>query len=196
MTERFEQAIAAIDAEHAKDPRAADSGEPPELAYARRMTHWLERLYPNAPEPLRLAVRAQHIRRWEIRREDYEEGRDGYIRWRNHLKRHHARLTSEILENCGYGDETTTRVRDLLRKRGVKSDPDTQALEDAACLVFLETMLEDFAARHPKEKVASIVAKTWRKMSSRAQETALDLPAAEKLGAIMGADWQSRMPTD
>lgn len=184
MTDRFERAIAAIDAEHAKDPRAGEGGDPPELAYAKAMTAWLDRLYPDASEPLRLAVRAQHIRRWEIPRDGYEEGRDGYIRWRSHLKRHHARITADILENQGYDEATIARVRDLLRKRGLKSDPGTQALEDAACMVFLDTMLDGFAARHPQEKVASILTKTWGKMSAKAQETAMQLPVAETVRSL------------
>ncbi len=64
-------AIRAIDAANADDPNTEIAGGerlPKELLYGRRMSTWLEQLEPRAPEPLRLAVRAQHIRRWEIPR--------------------------------------------------------------------------------------------------------------------------------
>ena len=58
-----------------------------------------------------------------------------------------------------------------------------QALEDAACLVFLESEIGAFATAHstyPREKFIAILRKTWRKMSPAAREAALglDLPAA------------------
>ena len=58
-----------------------------------------------------------------------------------------------------------------------------EALEDAACLVFLENEIEDFAAQHadyPREKFVDIIRKTWKKMSPRGQELAqtIALPPA------------------
>src|SRR3972149_6054023 len=82
MGKRFEEAIARFDAVHAEDPARDASGQPKELVYARRMSAWLEKLAPGASEPLRLAARCQHIRRWEIRRSDYAEGATGYRKWR------------------------------------------------------------------------------------------------------------------
>lgn len=184
---RFDRAIAEIDRANRDDPRTEwfdGAPVPRELAYARRMTRWLEALYPDASEALRLAARAQHVRRWEIPRADYPEGRDGYIRWRTHLKRHHARVAGEILERAGYEAETIGRVQDLLRKKGVKSDPETQALEDVACLVFLENAFADFADKHDPEKIVAILQKTWRKMSPTGQAAALNLdmpPSAREL---------------
>jgi hypothetical protein len=64
------------------------------------------------------------------------------------------------------------------RNLGLKTNPGTQALEDAACLVFLENEISAFAVQHaqyPREKFVDIVRKTWRKMSQRAQELALTL---------------------
>lgn len=175
---RFDLAIAAIDRANRDDPRTEwydGAPVPRELAYARRMTRWLETLYPDASEPLRLAARAQHIRRWEIDRADYPEGRDGYIRWRSHQKRHHAQVAEALLREAGYDDATVARVCDLLRKKGVKTDPETQALEDVACLVFLENYFADFANKHDPDKIVRILQKTWRKMSEEGQEAALNL---------------------
>ncbi len=63
-----------------------------------------------------------------------------------------------------------------------RGDPETQTLEDAACLVFLETELAEFSARHDEAKIVDILRKTWRKMSANAREAALglDLPAPLK----------------
>lgn len=179
--DRFARAIAAIDRVNGEDPRTEwldGAPVPSGLAYGRRMTAWIERLRPDAGEALRLAARAQHIRRWDIPRESFPEGREGYLRWRTRLKRHHARITAALLEEAGYDAATIRRVRDLLRKRGVKSDPETQTLEDAACLVFLENGLSEFAGGRDPDRVVRILRKTWDKMSDdgRAAALQLDLP--------------------
>ena len=41
---------------------------------------------------------------------------------------------------------TIARVQALIRREGLGSDPDTQLVEDAACLVFIETQLVTTAA--------------------------------------------------
>ena len=53
----------------------------------------------------------------------------------------------------GYSEEDAERVADLLLKKNLKSNPETQALEDVACLVFLEHYLEPFAAKHSEGTV-------------------------------------------
>src|SRR5581483_1056749 len=61
---RFFEAIKRIDAANAEDPNrgSVDGREAPaELLYGQRMTRWLDRLEPQASEPLRLAVRSQHL---------------------------------------------------------------------------------------------------------------------------------------
>jgi hypothetical protein len=171
---RFAAAIAAIDAVNAEDPArepapGAASGEtaPSALLYGQRMSAWLLRLAPDAPEELRLAARAQHIARWKIPRSDYPTGRDGYLAWRTKLAQFHAEMAGKILAQAGYGAETIARVGNLLRKRGLKRDEDVQTLEDAACLVFLETQFAAFAAKHPDDKIVDILRKTAVKMSPR-----------------------------
>ena len=133
----FAAAIAAFDEANRADPTLVDvAGEkaPKELVYARQMTGWLIRLAPDASEALRLAVRAQHIRRWETPRNDYPEGRAGYLEWRSGLIRFHARVAGEILQRVGYDAAITSRVQALLRKQRLKRDPEVQTLEDVACL--------------------------------------------------------------
>jgi hypothetical protein len=186
-TDRFSRAIEAIDAANAADPNTIThegATEPKELVYGRQMSGWLIRLDPAASEPLRLAVRAQHIRRWEIPRKSYPDGRAGYLQWRKDLQDFHARMTGQILDEAGYDADTIERVKALLHKARLKSDPDSQTLEDVACLVFLEHYFAEFAAKHPEDKLVKILAQTWRKMSPKGRETALALalpPEAKRL---------------
>ncbi|MGH6630430.1 MAG: DUF4202 family protein, partial [Burkholderiales bacterium] len=95
-------AIMRFDAAHAEDPERDAAGRPKELVYAERMSAWLEKLAPQASEPLRLAVRCQHIRRWAILRSDYPAGSAGYRKWRSDEAASHARLAAGILEQSGY----------------------------------------------------------------------------------------------
>ena len=178
-------AIARIDAANAADPGVSlvdGRPVPHELHYARRMTEWLGRLEPAASEALRLAVRCQHLQRWMIPRSQYPMSRAGYHRWRTDLGRFHADRAADILRGVGYDDDTVRRVQALVRKEGLKSDPETQTLEDVACLVFLEDEFADFAARHEEGKVIGILVRTWGKMSERgrAAALALNLPAPQR----------------
>lgn len=175
---RFDDAIAAIDAANAEDPnRETFEGRdwPKELLYGRRMSGWLDRLAPEASEALKLAARAQHIQRWHIPRKDYDDGKKGYHLWRTTLYRYHAERAGEILAKAGYDAKTVARVGTLLQKRHLRSDAEAQALEDAACLVFLENHFAEFSTRYEPDKIVDIVRKTWAKMSPNGHKAALDL---------------------
>lgn len=167
-------ALQRIDAVNAQDPHGK------ELLYSQRMSEWLERIEPGASEALRLAVRAQHIRRWTIPRSDYPMDRIGYLTWRTTLYRFHAQEVERILSEVGYEGEMVERVGSLVRKEEIKRDPEAQTLEDVICLVFLENYFAEFAAAHDEEKVINILRRTWKKMSERGREMAkgLEIPAA------------------
>lgn len=179
MSERFDRAVAAIDAANAEDPNGK------ELIYGQRMTARLERFDPDASEELALAVRAQHICRWKIARADYPEGRTGYKRWRSDLAKLHAEITGAIVLDAGYDDAFAARVGDLLQKKRLAHDPEVQTLEDVACLVFLEHYFDDFAGKHDDDKVVDIVRKTWRKMSDRGHAAAAEIALPEHLATIV-----------
>ncbi|MFZ0693410.1 MAG: DUF4202 domain-containing protein [Alphaproteobacteria bacterium] len=186
MTDRFAQAIAEFDAQNAQDPnRDPQSGRPKELVYAEQMTRWLEKLAPSASETLRLAVRAQHIKRWKIPRSHYPMNRIGYLKWRTDLKNFHAALAGAILGELGYGEGTIARVQALLRKERLKQDSEAQTLEDVICLVFLENYFADFAKQHDAEKIVDILRKTWKKMSENGQKAALGLAMPPEAGALV-----------
>ena len=179
----FAKAVDLFDAANAEDPQRVD-GVAGEMLYARRMTHWLAELYPDASEELQLAARCQHIRRWMIPRSTYPKTRAGYHQWRTRLYSFHADTAAEILRQVGYDPARIDRVRALLKKERLKTDAQTQALEDVACLVFLENYFAEFAARQEAEKMVTILRRTWAKMSPRAHGAALQLQlpdAARKL---------------
>ncbi len=186
---RFAAALAAIDAANAEDPNRVpgDDGQPvaSELLYGRRMSGWLARLYPAAPEPLQLAVRAQHVRRWEVPRDRYPMDRAGYHRWRTGLYTFHADAAAGLLRSVGYDDATVERVRFLIRKERLKADPDTQSLEDTICLVFLENYFVAFSAKHEPAKVVAILRRTWVKMSPVGHAAAVQLPMSGDAAALV-----------
>jgi hypothetical protein len=185
---RLEAAFAAFDAANAEDPsREIVDGvpQPRELVYARRMSRWLERLEPGASEALVLAARCQHLRRFTIPRDRYPMDGAGYKRWRATLARFHADAAAEILGRLGYADAEIARVQALVRKEKLRTDPEAQTLEDVACLVFLESTLDDFARKHAPAKVIDILRKTWGKMSERARTAALELPLPREARALV-----------
>lgn len=175
---RFEKAIQLIDQINAEDPTLETwkgKGFPKELLYSHRMTKKLGEFASDADEHLKIAARAQHIARWKIQRSAYPMDRTGYLTWREELKKFHAELASEILSQVGYEEEIISKVKFLIRKKQLKTDFETQILEDVVCLVFLEYYFEEFAEKHESEKIKDILKKTWNKMSDNGHKAALQL---------------------
>jgi hypothetical protein len=189
--EQFARAIAAIDARNADDPNTIvidGAAQPKELAHAELVTQWVRKLRPDASEALLLAARGHHLRRWTVPRASYPAGRSGYLKWRRDLHRRHADELGAILHECGYDDATIDRVGALVRKEGLgrtPDDADVQALEDALCLVFLETQFGEVAARLDDEKMVDVLAKTAKKMSPAALELAAALPMDDTGRALL-----------
>lgn len=183
QTSAYTAARERIDAVHRADPNRGDEGRPAELVYADRIERWVSRLVPDASELLRLAARCQHLERWIVPRAEFPEGRAGYLQWRRSLYLKQADRAKELLIEAGVSKSEADEVATWVSKTGLLKNPGTQALEDAACLVFLENEIAGFATRHadyPAEKFVEILRKTWRKMSTGAREAALelDLPPA------------------
>jgi tRNAThr (cytosine32-N3)-methyltransferase len=177
-----------IDAAHAADPMRLPDGRAAELVYADRMEAAIVRLDPNASALLRLAARCQHLERWSVPRDSFPRDRAGYHKWRRSLYAKQADRARDLLRAAGVGEGEANEVATWVSKTGLMANAGTQALEDAACLVFLEFELADFAAKHAdytREKFIEIIRKTWRKMSPRAQELALALPLPEGLGVLV-----------
>jgi len=187
-TSPFDRTLADLDALHAEDPRQVDvEGEtvPKELWHAGRMSAWLEQLHDRPDELLRLAVRGQHLQRWEVPRGDYPEGRVGYLTWRRDQGRRAGETTARLMQAAGYTAEQAESVARMIRKQGLGRDPGAQAVEDCACLVFLENYFGDFSKQIDHDHLIRIVQMTWKKMSPRAHALALGLPmTAEARGLV------------
>ena len=129
------------------------------------MVDWVRALAPGASEELLLAARAQHVRRWTVPRSKYPEGRNGYLRWREGLKKFHADTLAAIMKEAGYADAAVEKSRSLLVRKNLASDAEGQTLEDAACLVFLQFEFAEFSAKTEPGKMVDILRKSWGKMS-------------------------------
>ena len=173
-----DRAFAVFDAANAKDPNVVQHrgrSIPKELLYSQLMSARLRQFAPDASEALQLAAHAQHLCRWEIPRDRYPMGREGYYAWRERLGVYHGEKAGKLMESVGYDTESIERLQALLRKENLKQDPETQCLEDVICLVFLDHYFDAFAASHPEPKVIRILKKTWAKMSETGHEAALEL---------------------
>lgn len=174
----FQNASVWIDAENAQDPNSEtyqSKTYPKELLYSNRMYERLMDFCPNASEEIQIASKAQHICRWKMPRDSYPMDRVGYLKWREDLKKFHAKTTAEILEKAGYSQEFIDRVSFLIEKKLLKKDTETQLLEDVICLVFLEYYLDPFVHKHDTEKLKNIILKTWNKMSDAGHQEALKI---------------------
>lgn len=180
---KYSSALTLIDNAHAQDPKTIviDGKDVPyELHYAQKMSKYLEKRAPSAPEVLRLAIRAQHFRRWEIPRDSYPMNKQGYHAWRTYLKKRQAEMASQICLDCGYSEEDAMRVASMIRKEDMKKDEETQVLEDVACLVFLDDQFEEFEKEHDEDKIVNILKKTWGKMSEQGHELALEISMSDR----------------
>lgn len=177
--QQFEKAIELIDAANSEDPNQETSDGkdwPKELLYSHRMSDMLQRYAPDADEAMKLALRAQHIQRWKSARSDYPMNRKGYHQWRTNLYQFHADTVAALLVEAGYDNDFIERVKLAVSKKSLKTNPDTQLLEDVTALVFIEHYMLAFATKHPEydeEKWIDIIRKTWRKMSDPAHQFAL-----------------------
>jgi hypothetical protein len=185
---KYEATLALIDQAHAQDPRKIvidGHSEPFELHYSQKMSHYLEKRLPNPPDTLRLAIRAQHLRRWEVPRNSYAMNKQGYYGWRTYLKKRQADVARQMCLESGYSTEDAERVAALIRKENLKKDEETQVLEDVACLVFLDEQFVEFEKLHDEEKIIDILRKTWVKMSERGHELALEISISERAKSLV-----------
>lgn len=193
VTTRFEEIMRAIDAANAGDPRSIlidGVRQPYEVAYSGRMTERLGAMYPDASETLRIAARAQHIRRWDIPRAGYPEGRGGYNDWRRACREHHVQLIGAIMHRHGYDAGQIARVSMLIKKEQLKKDRESQALENVVDVVFVEHYFDEFLAKYSTyddDKIIDIVGKTLRKMSPKGHQAALALDLPERTRRLVTA---------
>lgn len=187
----LDAAFAAIDAANDAD-RTQVTWQGVLVAKARlqgeRASHWLGRLATEPAPAVQLAARGHHLRRFAIPRTTYPDGRVGYRRWRAAQKEALADALIEVLTPVGVDATTLARAIQLAQRAGLGSDPETQLVEDAACLVFLETDLADLLARLGTDKTVDAIRKTLPKMSEQAIALAAEAaPAGAALDAVLRA---------
>jgi hypothetical protein len=194
VSDRLVDLLTAIDGINADDPTVVvvrSERLPLALAHGRLADEWVQRLGgPQVTAEVRIAARAHHLRRWAVPRSSYPPGRPGYLRWRLDQKNRHAHEVAQLMTDNGYGDSEVARVQSLIRRQHRETDVDAQLVEDAACLVFIETQLGDMTERIDRDQLVEVVRKAARKMSSTALHVAstLELPtsAQEVMHSALG----------
>lgn len=184
----YEAAIAAIDASNAADPTIVvvrGTSQPLALVHGLLASEWVARLHGDADDTLLLAARAHHLRRWELPRAQYEPGKAGYLRWKRDQRQRHARDVGELLAAVGYDSVTIARVQALVRRDRLASDAGSQAVEDAACLVFIETQLADVSTILEHDHLLDVIRKTAKKMSPAALAAVSDIQLGEPEQALL-----------
>ncbi len=190
--ENLSNTLSAIDEINRQDPNtilANGNSQAKELVYGQQMTACLKQYWPEANELLQIAVRAQHIKRWQLKRTEFAEGKAGYYQWRIAQGKFHAELTASIMLKQGFTNEEAEQCASIIRKENLKTNSDSQTLEDVACLVFLMHYFDEFSAKYTEQdneaKIVRIVQLTWNKMSDEAHDIALSLTLPEHLGMIV-----------
>ncbi len=184
----YQHARELIDTAHAADPKRTTDGRAAELVYADNMERWAAQVAPDATPVLRLAARCQHLERWSVPRASFPMDKPGYHAWRKSLYKKQADRAHELLLQAGVPAAEADEVSTWVSKTSLRTNPGTQALEDAACLVFLDTEIGGFATQHAdysREKYVDIIRKTWRKMSPRAQELAHTIALPPAIAALV-----------
>ncbi len=181
--QRFYEAIERIDAANREDPRTElvdGESQPRELLFGQRVYEWVCKLIDDPSEELLLAARAHTLRRWLIPRDRYPKTTAGYHQWRDALAQFHADEAESILRAVGYPDDNIQKIRAFITKKNWPEDNEACALEDADCLVFLETKLRDYIDAWEESKTLRILRRTLRKMTSDGRSRALQLKLGDR----------------
>lgn len=187
---RFADAIIAIDTANAADPTSVvvrGSTHPLALVHGQLAAEWVVKLHPEADETWLLAARAHHLRRWEVPRSDYEVGKVGYLKWKRDQRVRHAQDVGDLLAEVEYGPAEIERVQALVRRDRLATDSGSQAVEDAACLVFIETQLAEIATKLEHDHLIDVIRKTAKKMSPEALAAVSQIPLGEVEHSLLAA---------
>ena len=177
--QRFAAAVAAIDAANSADPGAVEvrgaGPRPLALVHGELAAEWVGVLSPDAGELVSLAARAHHLRRWELPRTQYAAGRAGYLQWKRDQRKRHAGDVGALLAGVGYEPDDIVQVQAMVLRQG----PGGQLVEDAACLVFIETQLAAVAAQLDHDHLVQVIRKTAKKMSTAALAAVAQIPLGD-----------------
>jgi Domain of unknown function (DUF4202) len=177
-SERFSEAIRLIDAANGEDPRVElvdGKPRPRELLFAQRVYDCVTEMVDEPSEELLLAARAHTLRRWMIPRDRYPMTTVGYHKWRDALAQFHANEAESILQTAGYADDSIRKVKAFITKADWPENREALALEDADCLVFLDTKLRNYVDEWEDDKTVRILRRTIQKMTPAARDRAMSL---------------------
>ena len=179
----FEKAVGQMEKVLREDPRQqkhAEEAFPRDFLYTRQVINWVSKLTSSPSESLLLAAWGHVIYRWNIPRDKdlqkYPMTTGGYHKWRRALAVLSAEETEKILKDAGYENALCQKVKDLILKTNFPTDPDSQVLEDADCLAFLELKFDEYLPAWDEEKYVRILKGTLEKMTKKARELALAIP--------------------
>lgn len=115
--------------------------------------------------------------------------RPGYLTWRTKQKTQAASQIKELLVSMDDPppEADIERISALISKKDLATNEETQVLEDVACLVFLDDQLDGFESKpdNDEEKVINILRKTWKKMSPKGREMALQMKHSERATSLL-----------
>lgn len=178
-------ALQRIASEDARMVEQAGVATPRELFDARARMTWLGRLEPQPSAALRIAVFAAHVGRHRLPRDARPPGRGAYLAWRREQKERQSELVAAVLGELDLPASDIARVRALVERRALRTDPEAQLVEDCACLSFLEHELEDFARGRDDAQLEDILRKTWAKMGARGRAAAAGIALPERLAGLV-----------
>ena len=184
----LEKALKEFDRINRQDPRrqrVRGKSYARELIFAQAVYAWVERLDASASEAVKLAARSHTLKRWEVPRNRYRINAGGYHQWRAATATHSAETSAAILKRIGYPEAIIREVQRIITGLRLPKDPDTQLLEDADALAFLEIKLGDYIAQWDEAKIRRILEGTWSKMSPPARQRAAELPLDPRVRILM-----------
>ena len=130
------------------------------------------------------------FQRWELPRSSFPKTRPGYLTWRSKQKSQAASQVSTLLSSSlpDIPQADVDRVAALIRKEQLSTDAEAQALEDVACLVFLDDQLDGFESRDDvdEDKMVGILRKTWGKMGEEGRRIALGMELSDRAKTLIG----------
>ena len=182
LNERIVVACQAIDAANALDPTLVTvrgDRRPLALVHGQLAAEWVQTMHPEADPLWVVAARAHHLRRWELPRSQYPEGKAGYHRWKRDQRQRHADDVAALLRPLGVSEVEIVAVQRWIRREALSTDPGSQAVEDAACLVFIETQLADVATKLDRDHLVDVIRKTAKKMSPAALDAVGSIPLGD-----------------
>ena len=95
------------------------------------------------------------------------------------------RDVAALLAEAGYEPDEVERVQAIIRRDRLTTDADMQAVEDAACLVFIETQLADVASRIDHDLLLDVLRKTARKLSPAGAAAIAQIPLGPDEQALL-----------